>query len=80
MDLAEYIKASQDDSNAFWRLESGEMLNLLDEATETIDSMRNAVRDVCDFGIFDVGKTFGKITVRGIGALSRIVTESGGEG
>ena len=39
MNLQEYRKAEQDDSNLFWRLQSGETLNLLDEAIEEIEQL-----------------------------------------
>jgi len=39
MNLQEYRKAEQDDSNLFWRLQSGETLNLLDEAIEMIEQL-----------------------------------------
>jgi len=42
--LKEYMEQDADDSNAFWRLESGDRQNLLDEAIEEILQLREAVR------------------------------------
>ena len=39
MNLAEYVKAEQEDSNLFWRLDSGDHLNLLEEALEIIGEL-----------------------------------------
>lgn len=40
MNLDEYIWQSETDSNLFWRLDSGEVQNLLDEAIELIEALR----------------------------------------
>ena len=40
MNLDEYIRQSETDSNLFWRLYSGEVQNLLDEAIELIEALR----------------------------------------
>ena len=40
MNLDEYIRQSETDSNLFWRLDSGEVQNLLDEAIELIEALR----------------------------------------
>lgn len=40
MNLDEYIRQSETDSNLFWRLDSGEIQNLLDEAIELIEALR----------------------------------------
>ena len=36
MRLAEYVQAEKKDGNLFWRLQSGDHLNLLDEAIEAL--------------------------------------------
>ena len=38
--LDEYMAADANDSNAFWRLESGDHHNLLDEAIERLDALQ----------------------------------------
>jgi len=38
--LKEYMEQGADDSNAFWRLESGDRQNLLDEAIEEIVQLK----------------------------------------
>ena len=40
MNLDEYVRQSETDSNLFWRLDSGEVQNLLDEAIELIEALR----------------------------------------
>ena len=40
MNLDEYIRQSETDSNMFWRLDSGEVQNILDEAIELIEALR----------------------------------------
>ena len=40
MNLDEYIRQSETDSNLFWRLDSGQVQNLLDEAIELIEGLR----------------------------------------
>jgi len=40
MNLAEYLEAEKDDSNAFWRLSSGDHLNLLEEAVDEIERLK----------------------------------------
>ena len=40
MNLDEYIRQSETDSNLFWRLDSGEVKNLLDDAIELIEALR----------------------------------------
>ena len=40
MNLDEYVRQSETDSNLFWRLDSGEVQNLLYEAIELIEALR----------------------------------------
>ena len=40
MNLDEYIRQSETDSNLFWRLDSGQVQNLLDEAIELVEALR----------------------------------------
>ena len=40
MNLDEYVRQSETDSNLFWRLDSGQVQNLLDEAIELIEALR----------------------------------------
>ena len=40
MNLDEYIRQSEADSNLFWRLDSGQIQNLLDEAIELVEALR----------------------------------------
>ena len=41
MNLKEFIEKSKEDHNLFWRLQSGEHQNLLDEAIERINEFDN---------------------------------------
>ena len=41
MNLKEFIEKSKEDSDLFWRLQSGEHQNLLDEAIERIYKLEN---------------------------------------
>lgn len=43
MNLDEYLLS--DDNNAFWRLSSGEQLNLLDEALEQLDNAQKRIAE-----------------------------------
>ena len=45
MTLAEYVKAEAEDGNLFWRLPTGDHLNLLDAALEEIDDLRELLID-----------------------------------
>ena len=40
--LSEFIKAQEEDSNHFWRLSSGDHLNLLEEAVERLERIQAA--------------------------------------
>lgn len=42
--LTEFIQASEDGDNAFWYLESGDHQNLLDEAIDLSDTLREVLR------------------------------------
>jgi len=44
MTLAEYVKAEAEDGNLFWRLPTGDHLNLLDAALEEIETLRAKCR------------------------------------
>lgn len=44
--LAEYRRQAAEDSNAFWRLQSGDHLNLLEEAIEEVDRLREENADL----------------------------------
>ena len=43
MNLDEYIRQSETDGNLFWRLDSGDIQNLLDEAIELIEALRAVI-------------------------------------
>lgn len=63
MNLEEYIKNRKEDGNLFWRLSSGDHLNLLEEAIDRIcrtekifcdANIRNLLQEFEDSGGFDL--------------------------
>ncbi len=46
MNLSEYLEASQEDDNTFWRLTSGQHLNLLNEAIELYETATEALKSL----------------------------------
>ena len=48
MTLDEYTSASAEDDNLFWRLDSGDIQNLLEEAMERLDLETKAHRIDCE--------------------------------
>ena len=44
MNLDEFRKAFEEDDNIWWRMGSGDHLNLLEEALELIDSLNESLR------------------------------------
>lgn len=47
MNLREFIESSKRDPNLFWRLQDGEIMNLLQEAIERIEELESQLRTSC---------------------------------